>query len=79
MVEWDRLSPGEAQRLREFGVGEGAAIETLHRAGWRGHGALACRIGRMTIAMRRSHAETIHVHPQADAAGADTRRETPAA
>jgi len=60
-VEWDRLSPGEAQRLREFGVEEGATVEVLHRAGLLGRGALACRIGRMTIAMRHAHADAIHV------------------
>ena len=60
-VDWDRLSLGEAQRLREFGVGESMSIETLHRGGLLGGGALACRIGRMVVAMRRDHAAAIHV------------------
>lgn len=60
-IEWDRLSLGEAQRLREFGVDEGSSVETLHRGGLLGRGALACRVGRMTIAMRREHAHAIHV------------------
>ncbi|MGD9811698.1 MAG: FeoA family protein [Sphingobium sp.] len=60
-VEWDALSLGEAQRLREFGIGEGVSVETLHRGGLLGGGALACRVGRMTIAMRRDHARAIHV------------------
>lgn len=60
-VDWDHLTSGEAQRLREFGVSEGVSIETLHRAGLFGHGALACRIGRMTVAMRHNHARAIHV------------------
>ena len=61
---------GEAQRLREFGVEEGATVEVLHRAGLLGRGALACRIGRMTVAMRHAHADAIHVR---------TGPETPAA
>lgn len=60
-IEWNRLSPAEGQRLREFGIEEGATIEALHRGGFLGGGALACRIGRMTIAMRRDHAGAIHV------------------
>jgi ferrous iron transport protein A len=61
VINWDALSLGEAQRLREFGLCEGASIEALHRAGLLGSGALACRIGRMTIAMRRNHARAIVV------------------
>ncbi|MCB2015294.1 MAG: FeoA family protein [Sphingobium sp.] len=66
-IQWDILSPGEAQRLREFGVEEGASVEALHRGGLMGGGALACRIGRMTIAMRRNHAHAIHVRLGAQA------------
>lgn len=65
-IEWDALSPGEAQRLREFGVDEGSTIETLHRGGLMGRGALACQIGRMTIAMRREHAAAIHIRTGPD-------------
>jgi len=65
-VEWDSLSQGEAQRLREFGIHEGAHIETLHRGGLLGRGALTCRIGRMTVAMRREHAHAIHVRTAND-------------
>ncbi len=67
-IEWDRLSPGEAQRLREFGIDEGATVESLHRGGLLGGGALACRVGRMTVAMRRDHADAIHVRTGPDPA-----------
>jgi len=67
-VDWGSLSLGEAQRLREFGVDEGSTIETLHRGGLLGGGALACRIGRMTVAMRREHAAAIHVRTGPDEA-----------
>lgn len=73
-IEWDQLTPGEAQRLREFGVDEGSTIETLHRGGFLRRGALACQIGRMTVAMRRDHAAAIHVRigPDTPAAPAAT-------
>jgi ferrous iron transport protein A len=58
-VEWELLSPSEGQRLRELGICEGACIEALHRGGLLGKGPVACRIGRVTVAMRRSHAAAI--------------------
>jgi ferrous iron transport protein A len=63
-IEWDRLGPPEARRLRELGFDEGVGVEVLHRAGLRG-GPIACRIGRMTVAIRRAVAATIHVAPVA--------------
>lgn len=60
-IDWSRMSPAEGQRLREFGICEGASVELLHRGGLFGRGALACRVGRMTIAMRAGHAAAITV------------------
>jgi ferrous iron transport protein A len=60
-IDWTRMSPTEGQRLREFGVCEGASVELLHRGGLLGGGAIACRVGRMTIAMRAAHAAAIKV------------------
>jgi ferrous iron transport protein A len=60
-IDWSGLTAAESQRLREFGLCEGASIEALHHGGLMGHGPLACRIGRMTIAMRRRHAAAICV------------------
>lgn len=64
-VEWSALSEPEARRLRELGLDEGVEVEVLHRSGFLGRGPLACRIGRMTIALRRHVAAAIHVnqHP----------------
>ena len=78
-VEWDSLSVVEAQRLREFGIEEGVTVQPLHRGGLMGGGALACRVGRMTIAMRRTHAHAILVRlgaengdsPEADGIAAE--------
>ena len=60
-IDWPALRPSEARRLRELGVDEGVAIEALHRGPFGGD-PLACRIGRMTVAIRRSQAAAISVH-----------------
>ena len=59
-IDWARLGTSEAQRLREFGFDEGVDVEVLHRATL-GRGPIACRIGRMTVALRRAVAGAIHV------------------
>lgn len=63
-VEWATLALPEARRLRELGLDEGVEVELLHRSGMFG-GPVACRIGRMTVALRRHVAEAIHVTPLA--------------
>lgn len=60
-MDWAALSTEEGRRLRELGLEEGAEIELLHRSGWLGRGPIACRIGRMTIAMRANHADAVTV------------------
>jgi ferrous iron transport protein A len=59
-IAWDRLAVPEARRLREFGFEEGAHVEILHRATLF-RGPVACRIGRMTVALRRNVAAAITV------------------
>lgn len=63
-VDWQSLSLPEARRLRELGLDEGVAVEMVHRSAL-GGGPIACRIGRMTIALRRHVARAIHVAPAA--------------
>ena len=60
-VDWQQLAEPEARRLRELGLDEGVEIELLHKSGLLGGGPVACRIGRMTIALRRHVAAAIHV------------------
>lgn len=60
-IDWNALSDTEARRLREFGFGEGVAVEVSHRSGLLGRGPLACRVGRMTVAIRRDNAAAISV------------------
>jgi len=62
-VDWDILSPTEAQRLSAFGFEKGADVVLLHRAGLFVRDPLACKIGRMTIALRRAVAAAIEVQP----------------
>ena len=59
-VAWAELSPPEARRLRELGVDEGVEIELVRPSGLLG-GPLACRVGRMTIAVRRHVARAVRV------------------
>ena len=64
LIEWTRLAGPEARRLRELGFDEGVEVEVLHRARF-GSGPVACRIGRMTVALRRAVAAAVHVAPVA--------------
>ena len=63
-VDWPSLRPADAKRLRDLGFDEGVAIETLHRAPL-GRDPIACRVGRMTVAIRRAHASAIRVEVDA--------------
>ena len=53
-----------ARRLRELGLDEGVEVELIRPSGILG-GPVACRIGRMIVALRRHVARAIHVTPQA--------------
>jgi ferrous iron transport protein A len=59
-IDWETLRPNEARRLRELGFDQGVAIEALH-VGPIGRDPIACRVGRMTIAVRRALAAAIYV------------------
>lgn len=62
-VDWATLTAPEARRLRELGLDEGVEVELLRGSGILG-GPVACRIGRMTVALRRHVAGAIHVSAQ---------------
>lgn len=59
-VDWQSLDAAARQRLQEFGVDEGVAIELMH-SGPMGGDPLALRIGRMVVAVRRAQAAAIKV------------------
>jgi len=65
-IDWSSLPAHEARRLRELGFDEGVTVQALHQ-GPVGRDPIACRVGRMTIALRRAQAAAISVEP-ADAA-----------
>jgi len=60
-IDWTGLSTREARRLRELGFDDGVMIEALHRGAMKG--PLACRVGRMIVALRRGVAASVIVEP----------------
>jgi len=60
-IDWSDLAPNEARRLRELGFDHGVSIEALHRGAMKG--PLACRVGRMIVAVRRAVAAAVIVEP----------------
>ena len=60
-IDWNLLDPACAGRLRDFGFDEGVAVEPLHLGPF-GRDPLAIRVGRMTVAIRRSHARAVRVN-----------------
>jgi ferrous iron transport protein A len=62
-VDWSSLDEKDARRLRELGVDEGVSVEKLHKGPF-GIDPIACRIGRMTVALRTAHAAAIAVGPR---------------
>ncbi len=59
-IDWSALGESEASRLRHFGFDEGVSVEPLHLGPF-GRDPLAIRVGRMTVAIRRSHARAVKV------------------
>lgn len=60
-VDWAALAPDEVQRLQSLGLDVGARVALAHRGVFGGHDPLAVTIGRMTVALRRSHARVMTV------------------
>jgi ferrous iron transport protein A len=60
-VDWSLLAPEEALRLKALGIDEGAKITIAHRGVFAGSDPIALEIGRMTVALRRSHARAMMV------------------
>ena len=64
VIDWSSLEESEACRLKHFGFDEGVSVEPLHLGPF-GHDPLAVRVGRMTVAIRRTHARAVRVVPVA--------------
>lgn len=62
-VDWGALVAEEARRLRALGLEEGAKVAVAHRGVFGGMDPIAITVGRMTVALRRSHAAAMEVAP----------------
>jgi ferrous iron transport protein A len=60
-IDWSRLIEEEAQRLRALGLDQGARVAVSHRGVLGGRDPIAVTVGRMTVALRRSHAQAMQV------------------
>jgi ferrous iron transport protein A len=60
-VDWSQLVAEEALRLRALGLDEGARVAVSHRGVFGGRDPIAVMVGRMTVAMRRAHAQAMQV------------------
>jgi len=60
-VDWSQLAPDEGKRLRALGIDEGARIAVAHRGVFGTRDPLAITIGRMTVALRRVHAQAMEI------------------
>ncbi len=60
-VDWDSLVSEEAQRLRALGFDTGTEVRLAYRGVFMTRDPLAVEIGRMTVALRRVHAQAMHV------------------
>jgi ferrous iron transport protein A len=60
-VDWSMLAEEEAQRLQALGIDVGAAVTVAHRGVLGGRDPIAIEIGRMTVALRRVHAQAMAV------------------
>jgi ferrous iron transport protein A len=60
-VDWSQLVDEEAQRLRALGLDTGARVAVSHRGVLGGRDPIAVLIGRMSVALRRVHAQAMQV------------------
>lgn len=55
------MSDAEGARLRALGLDEGVSIERLHKGIFGLNDPMAVKVGRMKIAIRRTHAAAVTV------------------
>ena len=60
-VDWASLAPEEAKRLQAMGIDTGTEVAVAHRGIFAGSDPIALSVGRMTVAVRRSHARAMTV------------------
>jgi ferrous iron transport protein A len=64
-IDWAAISDNEGRRLRALGIDEGVSVEKLYKGMFGVNDPIALKVGRMMIAVRRSHARAISVRPVA--------------
>ncbi len=62
-VDWGAISDNEGRRLRALGIDEGISVEKLYKGMFGLNDPIALKVGRMLIAIRKSHAQVISVRP----------------
>lgn len=60
-IDWAAISESEGRRLRALGIDEGIAVEKLYKGMFGLNDPIALKVGRMMIAVRKSHAQAISV------------------
>ena len=60
-IDWSGLAEEEGRRLRALGIDVGATVTLAYRGVFGGRDPLALTVGRMTVALRRSHARAMRV------------------
>lgn len=66
-INWDMMSNTEGRRLRALGIDEGVEVTKLHKGIFGLNDPIALKVGRMMIAVRKSHARAISVQVLAEA------------
>ena len=64
-IDWTAISDNEGRRLRALGIDTGVSVEKLYKGMFGINDPIALKVGRMVIAVRRSHARAISVCPDA--------------
>jgi len=64
-IDWTAISDNEGRRLRALGIETGVQVEKLYKGMFGMNDPIALRVGRMMIAVRKSHARAIAVCPVA--------------
>ena len=60
-IDWATISDSEGRRLRALGIDEGISVEKMHKGMFGLNDPIALKVGRMMIAVRKSHAQAISV------------------
>ena len=60
-IDWQSMSETEGRRLRALGLDEGVSVEKLHKGMFGLSDPIALKVGRMMVAVRKSHALAISV------------------